>query len=121
MSTGTHTLFCQIGTPPDGRSIVERRFSVAPNFQSGGNLNDFSQVPPVGQLTFQEQLLQLNVDSDGSPRDLWAVSGCSSINTRTFGFMLQCLPTARMLAADRGALGTSLCLEFIIFAEYRRT
>jgi hypothetical protein len=73
------------------------------------------------QLTLQQQLLQLNTDSDGSLRDQWALSSCSFIYSSNFGFMLECLPTTRMLAADRGALGTSPCLELIIFAEYRGT
>jgi hypothetical protein len=105
--TGTHTLFCQIATSPNGRATVERQFSVAPSFLLGGTEQCVSLLSPAIQFSLQQQLQQLNTTSDGVARILWAMSSCSFIYSRNFGFMLQCLPTARMLAADKDALGTS--------------
>ena len=41
-------------------------------------------------------------------KDMWAMSSCwNVVNDHNFAFMLQRLPTARLLAADKGAVGAS--------------
>ena len=106
---GTHTLFCYIGTSLSGRWVVTRQFSVVPHFQPGGNVQFYGQLPPVAQLGLQQQLMQLNHALGGVARNLWALSSCwNTTNPKNFVFMLQCLPTARTLAADKGAFGASL-------------
>ena len=104
---GTYFLFCQL-TLSNRRCVVERQFSAAPLFQPSGTQNDLSsQVPAVWQQALQQHLLQLNTASDGVERNLWAVYSCWVIDTLKYGFLLQCLPTARMWTADKDALGMS--------------
>ena len=117
---GTHTLFCHIGTSSSGRWVMTRQFSVVPQFQPGGTTQFYGQLPPVAQFGLQQLLLQLNTSSGGVVKDIWAVSSCwNVVNHNNFAFMLQCLPTARLLSANKGAVGASLTYALHMCRELR--
>src|SRR5258708_2551335 len=97
-----------MGTSSSGRWVIKRQFSVVRQFQPGGKTQFYGQLPSVAQFGLQQLLLQLNTASGGVVKDMWAMSSCwRIINHNNFAFMLQCLPTARLSAADKGAVGAS--------------